>query len=191
MDLKFSLTRLAPWKIYRGKKMKHTGHREVEMGRVNSMVERLSRDELGCFSAFAFGSTHTPNIKLIARRLGPSVSILHEGPSFTGLWRLIPLPKPRDFSFQINDRAIIPNIFESLNDYLLISFLLVDRSESDLAKGLISHGQFNLLEIENALTAPFILWTYDLDSCEFESGMSEDYVVSEQVSNDVRAILMI
>ena len=64
-------------------------------------------------------------------------------------------------------------------------------SESDLAKGLISHGQFNLLEIENALTAPIILWTYDLDSCEFESGMSEDYVVSEQVSNDVRAILMI
>lgn len=114
--------------------MKHTGHREVEIGRVNSIVERLSRNELGSFSAFAFGSTHTPNIELIARRLGPSVAILHEGPSVRGLWRLIPLPKPRLFSFQINDRDIIPSILESLNDYLLISFLLVDRSEKILPK---------------------------------------------------------
>lgn len=56
---------------------------------------------------------------------------------------------------------------------------------------MISHGQFNLVEIENKLTAPFILWTFDLDSSEFESGMSEDYVINGQVSNDVKAVLMI
>ncbi len=171
--------------------MDNIRYREVEIGRVNTILERLARPEFKELNAFAFGSTHSSNVVRAQEKLNRAVSLLHHGSAAKGFWRLVPLPKPRSFAFKIHDNLAIPQLFSLLDEYLLISFLFVLPQDREIVEELLLGGKYDSVELIGNLTDLHILWNFDLDSSEFESGISEEFSVSEAVSKEIRSVLMI
>ena len=79
--------------------MKNLALREVEIGRVNTILEKMAQPNFEGFSIFAFGYTHASNLADIPKKLNGAVSLLHQGAGVKGIWRIVPLPKPKSFSF--------------------------------------------------------------------------------------------
>ena len=159
------------------------------MGEFVQFLKRMSSSTLENFQVFAFGSTHSiNNLMEIPSTLNDSVDLIYKGPVVKGLWRLIPIPKPKEFAFVINDTSYISELFQLLDMFLLITFCIYRGSEKDKVVGLLSSGGGNPYKLEPILTRPFILYTFDLDAA-VESGMTEDVIVSEEVPENIRTIL--
>ena len=166
--------------------------REVEIGRIHTVLKRMSSSALKGFQTYAFGSTHVHNfIKFsdISAQLDGLAELIYEGSSVKGIWRFVPLPKPRDFAFIIHDRSCIFDLFQLLESYLLISFVFVKSSEKDKVISLLTAGDGNPYKLEPILSEPFILHTFDLDAVKGESGMMENVILSRDISENIKSLL--
>ena len=164
-------------------------NREVEIGRVKTVLRRMSSTALEDFQAYAFGSSHTVNnIVEIPTILNGAADLIYTGPVVKGFRRLVPIPKPKYFSYVINDNSCIFDLFNLLDFFLLITIVFAEATERDKIFNHVSTSDANPFKLETILSGPFILHTFDLDAA-VESGMTENVIVSEGVTENIRLIL--
>ena len=164
-------------------------NREVEIGRIETVLRRMSCSALEDFQAFAFGSSHTiNNMAEIPTTLNGAVDLIYTGPVVKGLWRLVPIPKPKYFSYVIKDNCCIYDLFHLLDCFPLITFVFAEATEKDKIINHVSSSDANPYKLETILSDPFILHTFDLDAA-VESGMTENVIVSDGVSENIKLIL--
>ena len=154
-------------------------------------AEKMAQPNFEGFSIFAFGYTHASNLADIPKKLNGAVSLLHQGAGVKGIWRIVPLPKPKSFSFSVHDNTKIRRLFELVDEFLLVSFLFASDKDGIFIEGALSDGCVDFHAFRSNLNNPHIFWCFDLDNQEFESGIAEYGYVSDDISSDVKAILMI
>ena len=163
--------------------------RTVEIGRIRSILKLMENAELGDFTTYAFGSTHAPDLEKISYKLENAASMICQGSGILGLSRFTPIPKPTAFALLIHDKRTISDFFELLDQYLLITLLFMSGARWDDVDRTLTSGKHNLHELERLFCAPYLFYTFDLDSNDGESGMTQDVIVSDGITNEVRSVL--
>lgn len=169
----------------------HFHRNKITYKRANTLLSKLSSIKLEESHVFAYGTTHESytSINTLESKFKGSVKLLYSGPMLKGVWRLIPLPKPRIFSFELEELSKIKDIFLELQLFINISFLFISRVDYEKIKNLLSTDFLYMEGIEKVVTADFFVYSLDTDAPDVENGIAEEIIASKPVSRDILKIL--
>lgn len=164
---------------------------KITYERANTLLSKLSSIKLEEPHVFAYGTTHESYtiINTLESKFKGGFKLLYSGPMLKGIWRLVPLPKPRMFSFELDDLSKIKDIFLELQLFINISFLFISREDYQKIKKLLSADFLYMEGIEKVATADFFAYSLDTDAPDVENGIAEEIVASKPVSRDILKIL--
>ena len=135
----------------------HFRRNKITYERANALLSKLSSIKLEEHHVFAYGTTHQSytSINALESRFKDSVKLLYSGPMLKGVWRLVPLPKPRIFSFELEEHSRIKDIFLELQLFINVSFLFISNVDYEKIKKILSANFFYMEGIEKVVTADF------------------------------------
>lgn len=139
---------------------------DVEIGRVHRALQTIARTPIPKgYVVICSGTTHAS----VTEDVG--VEVLYSASGVNGVWKYVPLPKPKFFIARVAQMRIF-EFFKSIDDYACVAFMMVpaDKEQNIIEDIIVDRSPFRSL----ALSLPdHLLYFVDTDNPESSTGISE------------------